>query len=248
MKSLTEILGGAQILLPVSFDPQECFEVYLNQEQRTFLAALRLIEEYLPPYEIERSSMGRPAYQMEPFLRAFLAQSLLRIPTTDDLRKRLLADPNLRMIVGFRKIPSVATFSRRMTALAATPVITRALNDMAAQYHEGRIVGHICRDATAIRVREIPANKKGDAMTPSEPRRKRGRPRKSESRPAKKLGRIERQLRMKPGKAVAELDAACAWGCKKNSQGNVSFWKGYKLHLDVTDLGIPVTGGAHELP
>jgi hypothetical protein len=27
----------------------------------------------------------------------------------------------------------------------------------------------------------------------------------------------------------------------KNSQGNVSFWMGYKLHLGVTDLGIPVT-------
>ena len=54
-------------------------------------------------------------------------------------------------------------------------------------------------------------------------------------------GHLERQLKMKPGKAVAELDDSCAWGCKKNSQGNISFWKGYKLHLDVTDFGIPVT-------
>ena len=46
---------------------------------------------------------------------------------------------------------------------------------------------------------------------------------------------------MKPGKALRELDTQCAWGCKKNSQGNVSFWKGYKLHLDVSDLGIPIT-------
>jgi len=43
---------------------------------------------------------------------------------------------------------------------------------------------------------------------------------------------------MKPGKA---LNTDCAWGCKKNSLGNVSFWKGYKLHLDVTEMGIPVT-------
>lgn len=241
MKSLTEILGGAQILLPVSFNAQECFEEYLNTEQRTFLAILRLVEEYVPPYESERSTMGRPAYEMGPFLRAFLARSLFRIPTTDDLRKRLMADPNLRQMVGFRKIPSAATFSRRMAVLAATPMITRALNDMTAQYHEGRIVGHISRDSTAIPVREKPANKKRDVALTPEPKRKRGRPRKGDSRPAKKLRRLERQLRMKPGKAVAELDCACAWGCKKNSQGNVSFWKGYKLHLDVTDLGIPVT-------
>ncbi|MDR2393707.1 MAG: transposase [Treponema sp.] len=30
-------------------------------------------------------------------------------------------------------------------------------------------------------------------------------------------------------------------GYKKNSEGNVSFWKGYKLHLDVSDTGFPVT-------
>lgn len=46
---------------------------------------------------------------------------------------------------------------------------------------------------------------------------------------------------MKPGKAFKELDSACAWGCKKNSQGKKQYWKGYKLHLDVTDLEIPVT-------
>jgi len=37
------------------------------------------------------------------------------------------------------------------------------------------------------------------------------------------------------------MNKSCAWGAKKNSQGNMSYWKGYKLHLDVTDLGIPVT-------
>jgi IS5 family transposase len=37
------------------------------------------------------------------------------------------------------------------------------------------------------------------------------------------------------------IDKECAWGCKKNSEGNVSFWKGYKLHLDVSDTGFPLT-------
>jgi hypothetical protein len=41
--------------------------------------------------------------------------------------------------------------------------------------------------------------------------------------------------------ALSALNTLCCWGCKRNSQGNVSFWKGYKLHLDVTDMGIPVT-------
>ena len=41
--------------------------------------------------------------------------------------------------------------------------------------------------------------------------------------------------------SLAQLEMKCAGGCKKNSPGNVTFWKGYKLHLDVTDMGIPVT-------
>jgi len=122
MKSVTEILSGAQILLPVSFDLQECFEEYLNPEQRTFLLLLEVIEEHLPPIIDTRSTMGRPAFEMEPFVRAFLARSFFRIPTTDDLRKRLIADPNLRQIVGLKKIPSAATFSRRMTVLSAMPI------------------------------------------------------------------------------------------------------------------------------
>jgi hypothetical protein len=33
----------------------------------------------------------------------------------------------------------------------------------------------------------------------------------------------------------------CTWRCKKNSGGNVSFCKGYKPHLDVSDTGFPLT-------
>ena len=48
MKSLTEILGGAQLLIGVSFDIQDTFEEYLSEEQRAFLVLLRLIEEDSP--------------------------------------------------------------------------------------------------------------------------------------------------------------------------------------------------------
>ena len=37
MKSITEILGGAQLLLDVSFDLQKTFEEYLTMEKRAFL-------------------------------------------------------------------------------------------------------------------------------------------------------------------------------------------------------------------
>lgn len=52
---------------------------------------------------------------------------------------------------------------------------------------------------------------------------------------------MAKQISRKPGKALSELDKDCSWGCKRSSQGNVSFWKGYKLHVDTTESGIPVT-------
>lgn len=241
MKSISEILGGAQILFALAYELQDSFEEYLNADHRAFLAMLRVVEEHLPALENTGSGMGRPAYENMPFFRAFLGMSFFRVASIDALRNRLMTDPNLRRICGFLAVPSLATFSRRFAEFAARPLATRALNDMVAQYHEGRIVGHISRDSTAITVRAKPVNKKRDVAIPVGPKRKRGRPRKGDVRPAKQPGRLERQLKMKPGKALKELDTECAWGCKKNSQGNVSFWKGFKLHLDVTDLGIPVT-------
>lgn len=41
--------------------------------------------------------------------------------------------------------------------------------------------------------------------------------------------------------AVKTLDMRCSWGYKKNSQGNLTYWKGYKVHLDVTECEIPIS-------
>jgi len=143
---------------------------------------LRIIEDHMPQIQGVQSRFGRPAYHEVPFLRAFLARSFFRIPTNEDLRKRLTADSNLRQICGFAVIPSAATFSRRLTKLSSRPIVTRVLNDMVSHYHEGRIVGHISRDSTAITARGKPANKKQEAVLPSRNKAKRGRPRKGETR------------------------------------------------------------------
>jgi hypothetical protein len=241
MKSITEILGGAQILLGITYDIQDSFEEYLNGDQRAFLAMLRIIEDHLPNCVHSGSGLGRPAYAMVPFRRAFLARSFFRIPSMDDLRKRLHNDPNLRMICGFDQVPSLATFSRRLSAESDKASMTKTLNSMARSFHEGKIVGHISRDSTAIPAREKPTDTKAAVALPQTGKPKTGRPRKGESPPEKKPTRLNRQIRMKPGKSLSELNMQCSWGCKKNSQGNAAFWRGYKLHLDITELGVPVT-------
>jgi len=98
MKSITEILGGAQLLLGISFDLQTTFEEYLTTEQRAFLVTLRVIEENVPLQEQFYRGRGRIPYQDLPFFRAFIGKSLLQIPTTEKLIERLHADANFRRI------------------------------------------------------------------------------------------------------------------------------------------------------
>jgi len=138
MKSISEILGGAQILLGVAYDPQDSFEEYLNTDHRAFLEMLRVVEEYLPPLERTGTGLGRPAYENVPFFRAFLGMSFFRIASIDALRNRPRTDPNLRQICGFSVVPSLATFSRRFAEFVALPLATCTLNDMVSQYHKGR--------------------------------------------------------------------------------------------------------------
>jgi transposase len=241
VKNITEILGGAQLLLGVSYDLQDTFEEYLSEEQRAFLVLLRLVEEDCPIRTRVYDGRGRIPYEDQPFFRAALGKSFLQIATTDKLIDRLHADANFRKICGFRKVPSAATFSRRLATLARTAVMDQTLNAMVRRHLKGRLIGHILRDSTAIEAREKPQNKKADLpMAPKLPRR-RGRPRKGQPRAAKKISRLATQARQKASVSLALLDTQSAWGAKKNSQGNFSFWKGYKLHLDVTDMGIPVT-------
>ncbi len=242
MKTITEILGGAQILLGISFNIQDSFEEYLTEEHRSFLTMLRVIEEVQPPLAMNRYVRGRIPYEDQPIIRAFLARHFFRIATVDGLRNRLLTDPNLRTICGFLDgVPSAPTFSRRMKAFCSKPVMTQTLNNLVGKYQKDHVVGHINRDSTAIPVRETPVNKKRDVAPKAPPKRKRGRPRKDEARPAKEPTVIELQVEQSVRNSLSRLDKACSWGCKKNSQGKVSYWKGYKLHLDVTDIGLPVT-------
>lgn len=241
MKTITEILGGAQILMGISFNIQDSFEEYLTEEQRCFLTMLRLIEEALPNIEMARKNRGRIPFEDQPFMRSFFAQRFFRIATAEGLRNRLINDPNLRAICGFTQVPSAPTFSRRMKAFSEKPLMTVTLNNLVKKYQKDRLVGHICRDSTAIPVRETPVNKKKDVTPPVKKKYKRGRPHKGEIRPAKEPTIIEQQVNLSARNSLAKLQKDCAWGCKKNSQGKVSYWKGYKLHLDVTDIGLPIT-------
>ncbi len=99
-------------------------------------------------------------------------------------------------------------------------------------------VYHVCRDSSANAGREKAAK---TAKKDKKPPKKRGRPGKNEVKPVKEPAVIEKQALQDAAASIGELDKACSWGCKMNSQGHGYTWKGYKLHLDVSDLGFPLT-------
>ncbi len=96
MKSVTEIFGDSQMLLDISYDIQEVFEDYLTDMHRSFLAILRLIEDFIPPINENRAVTGRKPYAMMPFIRAFLAKSFFKLESNKDLILRLQSDSSLK--------------------------------------------------------------------------------------------------------------------------------------------------------
>jgi hypothetical protein len=57
----------------------------------------------------------------------------------------------------------------------------------------------------------------------------------------KELTRLQNQEHMSLEEMLQDLPVACNRGSKKNSQGFIETWIGYKLHIDTTDGGIPVS-------
>ena len=237
MRSITEILGGCQMVFGISYDIQEIFEGYVTDEHRTFIQMLQVIEEFLPVYDRPGGCAGRKSYDGSAMVRSCLAKHFFRIPTVSSLRNRLLSDPSLRQICAFSRVPSEATFSRRYSFYAQQKLMENTLGPLVSSYLQDHIVGHISRDSTAIEAREKATNTKKEVR----PKGKRGRPKKGSEPKETKQSVLEKQLDQTAGQAVSELNALCSWGCKRNSQGNNNYWKGYKLHLDVTDSGIPVS-------
>jgi len=160
--------------------------------------------------------------------------------TTRQLLERLESDATLRRLCGWERqseLPSEATFSRAFAAFSQSQLPERVHKELIEKYESSRLVGHISRDSTEIKVREQAAAK---VKKVESAKRKRGRPKKGEKR-NKPLKRLERQQSMTLEEMLKELPRICDYGRKINSKGYPEHWVGYKLHLDVADGQIPIS-------
>ena len=212
----------------------------LGARYQCFISVLELVrvEQHLPCC---RSLRGRPQQDRAALARAFIAKAVFQIDTTRALRERLANDRALRRLCGWesiRALPSEATFSRAFGEFAEGALPSRLHEALITDTMAEQLVGHVSRDATAIEGREKATPK---PQQPAKPKRKRGRPRKGEERPPEP-SRLQRQQQMTLPEMLDDLPQACDVGTKRNAKGYKESWIGYKLHLDVADGGIPLSG------
>jgi len=211
----------------------------LGEHHRRFVTVIETVR--LEAFVSHWSGLpGRPPKDRAALARAFVAKAVFRVATTEMLIDRIHSDKALRRLCGWSRpteVPSASTFSRAFAAFADSDLPGRVHAALIERAFENRLVGHISRDSTAIEVREKPVK----PTVPAAPKRKRGRPRKGEERP-KEPRRLERQGHMTQDEMLADLPRHCAVGTKRNAKGHQTSWIGYKLHLDVADGDIPVTG------
>ena len=185
------------------------------------------IERFIPA----PSRMGRPPYDRCALASAFVAKAVLNLATTECLIDRLKVDKALRRLCGFepwRRLPSKATFSNAFAEIAESGLLEQIHKAIiTAAYGEdlrGKIVGHVSRDSTDIcargRTKKVPQEQKG----------------KRKNRVRGKKRRVRRQLGMNLDQMLADLPCQLDCGSKRGHS-----WKGYKLHLDVADCGIPLS-------
>lgn len=201
--------------------------------------------------------VGAPERSRVALAQAFVAKAVLGFERTTQLRSRLAVDTVLRRLLGFesnRALPSEATFSRAFAEFARLGLAGKAHEALIRQHLGASVIGHIARDATAIHAREraqysaaetaaFNAAKAAKAdKTPKAPKR-RGRPAAGSAKldKAEPRSRIPAQLLQTAQEALADLPQLCNKGKKRNAQGHLNTWVGYKLHLDVACCGVPIT-------
>jgi hypothetical protein len=218
---------------------EECCISPLTEQEKQLVKTLEVIEIERHIHN-SRVWTGRPPAERKAIGRCYVAKAVCRYQHTRTLIHELQARPNLRLICGFarqKNIPSESTFSRAFAEFAGTDLGRTVHDAMVKEYLATELIGHVSRDSTAITGREKSAKKVKVIKPPG----KKGRPAKAEQRQPPELKRLDVQLQQTAAEAVAHLPTICDRGVKKNAKGYTETWNGFKLHVDVNDIGLPLS-------
>lgn len=220
----------------------QCGGLTAKLEQLIRVLEWTRIEEFV---QYSWCGIGRPPHDRAAMANAFVAKVVLNLATTSALVERLTVDRALRRICGFHvsaeRVPSEASFSRAFAEFAQANLADRAHEALIKACLGDQLIGHVSRDGTAIESRERPVNKTHPSQAVPGTQKKRGRPRKEETRPAPPVGKVDAQRSQSLAEILGSLPSQCDRGTKCNAQGYKISWNGYKLHLDTADCGLPIS-------
>ena len=218
----------------------------LSPQARLFASALAMVH-FGPQLEKGRGA-GRPSEDRCALAAAFLAKAVYNCLTTRQLIEQLRTNAQMRRLCGWNTasaLPHESTFSRAFAEFAQSELPQMLHRALIAATQSERLIGHISRDSTAIEARErFPraAIQPSKATAKNKPARKKKYKKRPQRAKASERGtQIERQRTMPLEKMLAELPKQCAIGVKKSSKGHQTYWRGYRLHLDVADGQIPIS-------
>jgi hypothetical protein len=152
-------------------------------KQSKLLAAVVSLEPLARFVSARRAHTGRPLSDRLALATAFFAKAVYSLPTTRHLIQRLQTDTPLRRLCGWdsaAQVPTEATFSRAFAEFAASELPAKIHEELVRHSQQGRVIGYIARDSTAIEAREhLPGDKDKAKSVPApaevpKPARKRG--------------------------------------------------------------------------
>ncbi len=210
----------------------------LGEKDRQFVEVISLLPlgRFMARYQWIGN--GRPPHERVWLMHAYVAKAVFGFATTEALIDALKARPTLRRLCGWEtaaEVPERSSFSRAFSAFAQDELPQQIHAALVETHCRPKLVGHLSRDSTAI---AVPERKAAKPQSPAPIARKVGRPKKGEVAPPRT--KLEIQVGRSLAANLADLPRLCDVGCKTDAKGYKSWWRGYKLHLDVIDGDIPI--------
>lgn len=236
-KMWIKVLNLEKSLFPVLKEELRLSELSKKEQKLITILDFAEIEKSITVVSITNTPKDR-----EELARAFIAKSVYNIQTTRDLIDRLHCDRTLRILCGWRdknSIPSESKFSRVFKELSEMKIAQKTHEKFVKEYLSTKTFFYNATDATKIALREKPI-KVEEKEKPKA--KKRGRPKKGETRDPIKPTILKQQNQMKTVKEKLSLvSTVCGVGIKQNAKGNREVWIGGKLHISAVDGDIPIT-------
>lgn len=232
-------------LQPLLFDFSELppsFSVELSQKESEFASIWNMVLNVLPSSLFESNCFGRRGYRLVDILATRAVMLFFKQENISRTREFLNGNPNIRRIIGLKRIPSESVISRKSKALHCVLDVDSMHKTIVSEFYSSRLVCNLSIDSTPIDAREKPIEKKVHN------KEKRGRKRNGSDEEREYIDRTEEEKRLKElamhGDArqfLSTLEDRCSITGKKNSKGHMQWRIGYKIHLAVDDMGIPVS-------